>query len=158
MQNPTLFLHKQVENILIFSLHIRKNRTIYASQLAIRGINLSECPGDRWPSDFCRMAIRVTPQWPSVLCPIAIHLMPDGHRTGGGTLLFHVLIRQAFVRGALSACSFSSFQESHFPFSFITQRLTSHECVKIRVFPSIVSLARKYAILACGIYSLTKCQ
>lgn len=110
MQNPALFLHKKVENILIFSLHIRKNRTIYASKLAIRGINLPECPGVRWPSDFCRMAIRVTPQWPSVSCPIAIHLMPDGHRTGGGTLLFHVPIRQAFVRGAYRRVVFPLFK------------------------------------------------
>lgn len=82
MQNPALFLHKQVENILIFPLHIRKNRTIYASQLAIRCINLPECPGDRWPSDFCRMAIRLTHKWPSVPPPMAIHLPSDGHRTG----------------------------------------------------------------------------
>lgn len=148
MQNPTLFLHKQVENILIFPLHIRKNRTIYASQLAIRGINLPECPGDRWPSDFCRMAIRVTPQWPSVSCPIAIHLMPDGHRTGGRDAPLPYPHSASLRSWRISACSFSSFKESHFPFSFITQRLTSHECVKIRVFPSVVSLARKYAILA----------
>ncbi len=137
MQNPPLFLHKQVENILIFPLHIRKNRTIYASQLAIRGINLPECPGDRWPSDFCRMAIRVTPQWPSVSCPIAIHLMPDGHRTGGGTLLFHVPIRQAFVRGAYRRVVFPSFQEPYFSFLLLLNGLHRTDASKFAYFQAL---------------------
>lgn len=155
MQNPPHFLHKQVKNIPIFPFHIRKSHTIYASKSAFQCFTSPQCPRVRWPSGFCWMAIRLTHKWPSVPTPIAIQLPSDGHRTGRGTHLFHSPIRRVLVRGALSACRFSSFQEPHLSFYFITQRLISQKRIKTRVFPSKLFLARKYAILAFGIYSLT---
>lgn len=82
MQNPPLFLHKQVKNIQYFPFRIRKSRTIYASKSAFRCFTSPQCPRVRWPSDFCWMAIHLTHKWPSVPPPMAIHLPSDAHRMG----------------------------------------------------------------------------
>ena len=158
MQNPALFLHKQVENIPFSPFHIRKNRTIYALKSASQGIYLRQCPRVRWPSDLSWMAIRLTHKWPFVPHPIAIHLLSDGHRTGIKQFFRFPSIGKPLVWGTFLACRFFVFYILNFLFSFIIQQLTSQKCIKNRVYPSNTSLARKYAILACRIYSLTKCQ
>ena len=158
MQKRALFLHKQVKSVPIFPLHIHKSRTIYVAKLAFRGMNLSQCPQVRWPSDFCWIAIRLTPKWQSVSPPIAIHLLSDGHRTGVNTPLSFSLFRQTLVFGIISARRISVFLKRSFAVLLIPQWFTSFKRIKNRVFPSRTSLTQEYAILACGIYSLTKCQ
>ena len=98
MQKRALFLHKQIKSTPIFPLHIHKSRTIYVAKSAFRDINLPQCPQVRWPSDFCWIAIRLTPKWPSVSRPIAIHHSSDGHRTGVNTPLpFSPLSKPSFL-------------------------------------------------------------
>ena len=154
MQNPPLFLHKQVKNIQYFPFRIRKSHHLRV-KIGIPMLHLTPMPSspmaiglllDGHPS-HTQMAIRPSSDGhsPSVRCP----------SDGVETLLFHLSIRQALVRCTLSACGFSSFQDPYFPFPFITQQLTPHDRIKIRVFPSKLFLARKYAIPAFGIYSLT---
>ena len=158
MQNPPLVLHKWGENIRNLPLRIRTNRIVCAMELACRGIKLRGWPGVRWPSVWSSMAIGVAPKWPSVSGPMAIHLESDGHRTGVGTPFSASHSGQTLVRGAFLACRFPAFQEFRLSLPLGVQRLTWRGGIKNRVFPCFASLARKYAILAYGIYSLTKCQ
>ena len=158
MQNPPLVLHKWGENILIFPFRVCKSRIVYATESAFRGIRLRGWPVVRWPSVCSSMAIGVAPKWLFVSGPMAIHLESDGHRTGVDTPFSVSHFRQTLVWGAFLACRFPAFQELRFLLPRGIQRLTWLGGIKNRVFPSIASLARKYAILAYGIYSLTKCQ
>ena len=158
MQKRALFLHKQVKSFPIFPLHIHKSRTIYVAKSAFRDMNLPQRSQVRWLSDFCWIAIRLTPKWPSDFPPIAIHLLSDGHRTGVNTPLSFSLFRKALVFGALLACRISAFLKHLFIVILVPQWFTSFKRIKNRVFPSRISLTQEYAILACGIYSLTKCQ
>ena len=158
MQNPPLVLHKWGENMRNLPLRIRTNCIVCATGLACRGIKLCGWPGVRWLSVWSLMAIGVAPKWPSVSGPMAIHLESDGHRTGVGTLFSASHSGQTLVRGAFLACRFPAFQEFCFMLLYGSQRLAPRGGIKNRVFPCFASLARKYAILAYGIYSLTKCQ
>ena len=148
MQKSPLVLHKWGKNIRNLPLRIRKNRIVYATESACRGIKLRGWPVVRWPSVWSSMAIGVAPKWPSVSGPMAIHLESDGHRTGVETPFSASHSGQTLVRGAFLACRFPAFQELRFLLLYGSQRLTWRGCIKNRVFPCFASLARKYAILA----------
>ena len=141
MQKRALFLHKQVKSTPIFPLHIHKSRTIYVAKSAFRDMNLPQCSQARWPSDFCWIAIRLTPKWPSVSRPITIHHSSDGHRTGGKHTFSIFPTWQTLVFDVLSSHRFIVFQEPQILVSPIIQILTTQKRNKNREFPSKVFLA-----------------
>lgn len=96
---------------------------------------------------------------------MAIRLSSDSHSSpvrwpsNGGkhtTFIFTLSANPRF--GTLLARRISVFLKRSFAVLLIPQWFKSFKRIKNRVFPSRISLTQEYAILACGIYSLTKCQ
>ena len=96
---------------------------------------------------------------------MAIRLRSDSHSSrvrwpseGVNTPHSFSLFRKTLIFGTLSVRRISVFLEPSFVVLLVPQWFTSFKRIKNRVFPSRISLTQEYAILACGIYSLTKCQ
>ena len=127
-------MHKQVKSTPISPLHIHKSRTIYVAKSAFRDMNLLQCPQVRQPSDFCRIAIGLTPKWPSVSRPIAIHHSSDGHRTGVNTpFLFSPLGRPSFLT-YYRHVELPFFKKNIFPFHLLFNHLHHKNAIKIAHF------------------------
>lgn len=127
-------MHKQVKSTPISPLHIHKSRTIYVARSAFRDKNLPQYPQVRWPSDFCWIAIRLTPKWPSVSRPIAIHHSSDGHRTGVNTLLPFSPLGKPQFSVHYWCVELSFFKKNIFPFYLLFNYLHHKNAIKIAYF------------------------